>query len=70
MTVLPAEVRRKIAELRRRRRWGPSLWALGSTLGFLAGCVGLVLWRLEWWTAGGGVVGDRVDAVSVGIGGA
>lgn len=52
MTVLPAEVRRKIAELRRGRRWGPSLWALGSTLVILGGCVALVGWRLEWWTAG------------------
>lgn len=38
----PATLRNQIAELRRRRRWLPSIAALGSTFGFLA----LAIWML------------------------
>src|SRR4030095_13901562 len=54
MAVSSAELRNRIAELRRRRRWLPSLAGLGSTLAI----IGLAFWLLEahltWWS---GIVG-------------
>jgi fatty acid desaturase len=45
-----AEIRNRIAELRRRRRWLPSLAALGSTFLILGLAFGLLHWRMTWWT--------------------
>lgn len=51
MASVPVELRNRIAELRQRRRWLPSLAALGSTLILLAGAFGLLRWQLSPWTA-------------------
>ncbi len=47
----PAGVRQRIAELRRRRRWWPSLMAIGSTFLWIFGA--FWLWRDHpaWWSA-------------------
>lgn len=46
----PTELRQRIADLRQRRRWLPSLAALGSTFAILALAVGLLRWNLNWAT--------------------
>lgn len=48
---LPASLRNQIAELRRKRRWFPSLAALGSTFGFLALAVWILAQHLQVWSA-------------------
>lgn len=50
MALSTVELRNRIAELRRRRRWLPSLLATGSTFAFLAAAFGM--WKVapSWWT--------------------
>lgn len=46
-----AELRQRIAELRRRRRNGPTLFELGATFALLAGAFWLLGARFAWWSA-------------------
>ncbi len=45
-----ADLRQRIADLRQRRRWLPTIRALGSTFLFLVAAFALLHWRLTWWT--------------------
>lgn len=53
MSLTQAEVRNRIAELRRRRRWLPSLAAVGSTFVFLWGAFWWLKVGAGWWVPGG-----------------
>lgn len=46
-----AELRNRIAELRRRRRNGPPLFELGATFALLAGALWLLGAHFAWWSA-------------------
>src|SRR5690606_24453436 len=50
MTANSVELRNRIAELRRQRRWLPSVAALGSTFTILAAAFWAISAHLSWWT--------------------
>ncbi len=49
MALGTAELRNRIAELRKRRRWWPTVSALGSTFVWIAAAFALWAWKPVWW---------------------